>query len=163
MKGKLPVQLLYTTPMFLFAKAPKQNMCAMDSSSTSVISANQKGSLLSSLGIRPGIGWYWLIGAGIGVMCTCRGLCLIGLGVVLLIPLRGHFVCPFKVVGLGARNFWMDLALRCRAPLRNPVLIALMSEVIDRLQRLWCMNFTSLALLCGGRRTLQCGVGSREL
>jgi hypothetical protein len=70
----------------------------------------------------------------------------IGLGVVLCRPLRGHFMWPFDVVGLGIRYFWMDLALRC-APRRKPALMALIREVIGGLQRLWCMNFTAFALM----------------
>ncbi len=71
----------------------------------------------------------------------------IGFGVVLCRPLRGRFMWPFDVMGLGTRYFWTDLALRCGAPRRKPTLMALIREVIGRLHRLWCMNFTAFALV----------------
>ncbi len=71
----------------------------------------------------------------------------VGLGVMLCRPLRGHFMWPFDVTGLGIRCFWTDLALRCGAPRRKPALMALIREVISGLQRLWCMNFTAFALV----------------
>ena len=71
----------------------------------------------------------------------------VGFGVVLCRPLRGRFMWPFDVAGLGIRYFWTDLALRCGAPQRKPALMALIREVIGGLQRLWCMNFTAFALV----------------
>ncbi len=71
----------------------------------------------------------------------------VGLGVVLCRPLHGCFMWPFDVTALGIRYFWMDLALRCGAPLRKPALMALIREVIGGLQRLWCMNFTAFSLV----------------
>ena len=71
----------------------------------------------------------------------------VGLGVVFCRPLRGCFMWPFDVVGLGIRYFWTDLALRCGALQRKPALMALIREVIGGLQRLWCMNFTAFALV----------------
>jgi hypothetical protein len=71
----------------------------------------------------------------------------VGLGVLLRRPLRGHFMWPFNVVGLGIRYFWTDLALRCGVPRRKPALMALIREVIGGLHGLWCMNFTAFALV----------------
>ena len=64
------------------------------------------------------------------------------LGVVLRRPLRGRFICPFKVAGLGIRYFCTIFAVRCNAPFRKPALIALSNKDIGRLHKLWCMNFT---------------------
>jgi hypothetical protein len=69
------------------------------------------------------------------------------LGVVLCRPLRGRFMWPFDVAGLGIQYFWTDLALRCGAPQRKPALMALIREVIGRLHRLWRMNFIAFALV----------------
>ncbi len=71
----------------------------------------------------------------------------VGLVVVLRRPLRGHFMWPFNVVGLGIRCFWTDLELRCGAPQRKPALMAFIRGVISGLHRLWCMNFTAFALV----------------
>ncbi len=72
----------------------------------------------------------------LGAQGGCRRKGRVGLGVVLHRPLRGRFMWPFDVVGLGIRNFWTDLALRCGAPWRKPALMALIREVISGLQRL---------------------------
>ncbi len=71
----------------------------------------------------------------------------VSFGVMIRRPLRGHFMWPFDVRGFGIRYFCTDLALRCGAPWRKPALMALIREVIDGLQRLWCMNFTDFALV----------------
>ncbi len=54
---------------------------------------------------------------------------------------------PFNVAGLGNGYFWMDLALRCGAPWRKLVLMALRRDVMGGLHRLWCMNLTAFALV----------------
>ena len=69
------------------------------------------------------------------------------LGVVIRRPLRGCFICPFDVVGLGIRYFCTVFAVRCGAPFRKPVLIALSNNDIGGLHKLWCMNSTSFSLL----------------
>ena len=82
-------------------------------------------------------------GAGDGVVA---GVGLI-LSVVLLRPLRGRFICPFNVAGLGIRYFCTVFAVRCGAPFRKPALIALSNEDIGGLHKLWCMNLTLFSLL----------------
>ena len=69
------------------------------------------------------------------------------LGVVLRRPLRGCFICPFDVAGLGIRYFRTVFAVRCGAPFRKPALIALSNGDIGGLHKLWCMNLTSFSLL----------------
>jgi hypothetical protein len=66
---------------------------------------------------------------------------------VLHIHLCGCFICPFEVAGLAKRYFHTECASRCGAPLRNPVLIALMKDAMGGLQKPWCANLTLLALL----------------
>ena len=72
---------------------------------------------------------------------------LVGFGVVLRSPLRGRFMWPLDVAGLGMRYFVMDLMSRCGAPRRKPALIAVMSDNFGRLPRLWCMNVMALAFV----------------
>ncbi len=62
-------------------------------------------------------------------------------------PLRGCFMWPFDVAGLGIRYLQMDLALRCGAPRRKPVLMALSRDVMGGLHKLWCMNLTAFVLV----------------
>ena len=68
-------------------------------------------------------------------------------GVVLRRPLRSHFICPLKVVGLGIRYFCTVFAIRCGVLFKKPALIALSNEDIGGLHKLWCKNFTSFSLL----------------
>ena len=68
-------------------------------------------------------------------------------GVVLRRLLRGCFICPFKVAGLGIRYFCDVFAVRCGAPFRKPALIALSNKDIGGLHRLWCMNLALFSLL----------------
>ena len=71
----------------------------------------------------------------------------VGFGVVLRSPLRGRFMWPLDVAGLGMRYFVTDLMSRCGAPRRKPALIAMMSDDFGRLPRLWCMNVTALVFV----------------
>ena len=82
-------------------------------------------------------------GAGTG---AAAGVGLI-FGVVLRRPLWGHFICPFKVAGLGIRYFCTIFAVRCGVLFRKPALIALSNKDIGGLHKLLCMNFTSFSLL----------------
>ena len=81
-------------------------------------------------------------GAGVGAVA---GVCLI-LGVVLRRPLWGCFICPFDVAGIGIRYFCTVFAVRCGAPFRKPVLIALSNKDIGGLHKR-CMHFTLFSLL----------------
>jgi hypothetical protein len=49
---------------------------------------------------------------------------------VLQIHLRSCFICSFEVAGLAKRYFCTECASECRAPLRNPALIALMRDAM---------------------------------
>ncbi len=82
-------------------------------------------------------------GAGDGAVADV-GLIL---GFVLCRPLRGCFICPFDVDGLGIRYFFTLYAVRSGAPFRKPALIALSSNNIGGLHKLWCMNLTLFSLL----------------
>ncbi len=62
-------------------------------------------------------------------------------------PLRSCFICPFDVAGLGDKYRATVLAFRCGVPFKKPVLIALISNNVGGLHRLWCMNFTALFLV----------------
>jgi hypothetical protein len=66
------------------------------------------------------------------------------LGVVLRIPLRGLFICPFAVAGLATRYLRTVIATKCGAPSRKPALIALSIDAIGGLPKLWCANLTLL-------------------
>ena len=83
----------------------------------------------------------------LGAQGGCGRKGRVGLGVMLCRPLRGHFMWPFDVAELDIRYFWMDLALRCGGLQRKPALMALIREVMGKLQRLWCMNLTAFALV----------------
>ena len=71
-------------------------------------------------------------------------MCVVSLGVVLQIPLRGLFICPFAVAGLATRYLRTVIASKCGAPSRKPALIALSSDAIGGLPKLWCANLTLL-------------------
>ena len=75
-------------------------------------------------------------GAGDGAVADV-GLIL---GVVLHRPLRGCFICPFDVAGLGIRYFCTVFAVRCGAPFRK-------LAYIGGLNKLWCMHFMLFSLL----------------
>ena len=69
---------------------------------------------------------------------------VVSLGVVLRIPFRGLFICPFAVAGLATRYLRTVIASKCGAPSRKPALIALSIDAIGGLPKLWCANFTLL-------------------
>ena len=117
------MQSLYTTPDILSANAPKQNTFAIDSSSMSLmrLGSDNIGTLSSSFSFRytsPGI-------VTSGTLCGVRRMCVVSLGVVLRIPLRGLFICPFAVAGLATRYLRTVIVSKCGAPSRKPALIAL--------------------------------------
>ncbi len=70
-----------------------------------------------------------------------------GLGVVLLIPCRGLFMCPLAVAGLALRYLLMSFLLMLGHPLRNPRLTALRRVNIFGLHNDWCANLTAFALV----------------
>ncbi len=59
----------------------------------------------------------------------------IGFGVVLLIPCRGHFICPLAVAGLALRYLFINFSLRFGHPSRKPCRTALRSVEIFGLHR----------------------------
>jgi hypothetical protein len=69
-----------------------------------------------------------------------------GLGVflvVLLRPLRGHFMWPFDVAGLAMRYLRTIWASKFGAHFRNPALMAFRRDYIGGSHKLWWANFTA--------------------
>ena len=69
------------------------------------------------------------------------------LGVVLLIPCPGHFICPLAVAGLALRYLLINFSLSLGHPFRKPRLTALRSVEIFGLHNDWCENLTAFALV----------------
>ncbi len=123
MNGKLPVRSLYTTPLILSAKSPKQKMLAIDLLSGIMCAlwhapytGPWKGQGESKTGKTGGA----ICGTGASashVLGTCGGV----FGCVLLIPFFSLFMCPFAVVGLGFKYFVMGSSLISGHPLRKPL------------------------------------------
>ena len=79
----------------------------------------------------------WMRGAA-GIGWGKLGLVMVfwlGFGIVLLMPMRGLFILPFDVAGLGMRYFWTVATVRCGAPCRKPALIVFIQDKIGRLHR----------------------------
>ncbi len=78
------------------------------------------------------------------VMLCCVAVIL---GVVLFIPCRGLFICPFAVAGLGFKYFRINFTLIFGHPLRNPFRTAF--NIVDNfgLHKDWCANFTAFTLV----------------
>ncbi len=123
MNGKAPVRSLYSISVCLSVNAAKQNIFASDETSSVLI-------MFALLG-RGGMGetLEWLIeilselqgspGTG-GITLACTSVCL-----VLCMPIRGHFMWPLAVVGLGLRYLVTPAELRFGHPFKKPHLIAL--------------------------------------
>ncbi len=78
-------------------------------------------------------------------MGTGTTMCAVGgFGLVLRMPWRGRFMCPFAVAGLGLRYLRMSFSDMFGHPLRNPLHTAFNSVESFRLHRDWCANLTSL-------------------
>ena len=71
----------------------------------------------------------------------------IGIGVVLMIPCRGCFICPLAVTGLALRYLLMSFSLRFGHSSRKPWRTALRIVEIFGLHNNWCANLTVLALV----------------
>ena len=78
-------------------------------------------------------------------MLCGRVVCI--LGVVLFIPWRGRFICPFAVAGLGFKYFRINFTLTFGHPSRNPFRTAFNSDDIFGLHNDWCANFTAFTLV----------------
>ena len=150
MNEKLPVRLLYMTPLCLSANNPKQNTFAIEASSSS--SPIRFGIVMSC--ITGGRG-RWIGPAGLGGLGTwwlalptgCTVVNFIGFGVVLLIPCRGRFMCPLTVAGMALRYLLMSFSLRLGHPSRKPCQTAFRSVDIFGLHNDWCANLTAFALV----------------
>ena len=70
----------------------------------------------SELSLILSTGFIWAVTFGICVF----GVVAVSLGVVLLIPWRGHFICPFAVAGLVVKYFRINFTLIFGHPSRNP-------------------------------------------
>jgi hypothetical protein len=78
------------------------------------------------------------------MMSGCIAFCR---GVVLLIPWRGRFICPFAVAGLGFKYFRINFTLTFGHPSRNPFRTAFNIVEIFGLHNDWCANFTAFTLV----------------
>jgi hypothetical protein len=101
--GNEPVESLYTTPLFLFANAPKQMTFAMDSSLSIPIRWDPV-MCHTQASDTVGAAKKWQS------RCKRTGMMRMGampikgiLGVVLRIPCRDHFICPLAALRLGLR------------------------------------------------------------
>jgi hypothetical protein len=135
-------------PLFFSANAPKPNTFATDSTLSSFpirlgpfslcICNGSLGTLVSLLCTLSGTAENVITGTiGVGVFRA--------LGVVLRIPRRGRFICPFAVAGLGLRYLRISFSLIWGHPLRNPCRVAFNSVDIFGLHNYWCANFTLFA------------------
>ena len=68
-------------------------------------------------------------------------------GVVLRSPLRGRFIYPFAVAGLGLRYFKINSSLMYGHPFKNPRRVALINLDIFGLHSDWWANLTRFALV----------------
>ncbi len=150
MNGNDPVRSWYTMPLFLSANAPNTNTFAMDPSLSSTIRVGRCGlysdedcsenitDVCSELSLPLNTG---CIGTTMsGCVAFCRG-------VVLLIPWRGRFICPFAVAGLGFKYFRINFTLTFGHPSRNPFRTAFNIVEIFGLHNDWCANLTVFTLV----------------
>jgi hypothetical protein len=75
--------------------------------------------------------WTW-------IRRSMRGI----FGVVLQSPLRGRFMCPFDLAGLGWRYLATAILERWGAPRRKPRRMAASNDDLNGLHRLWCISLT---------------------
>ncbi len=123
MNGKAPVRSLYSIPVCLLANAAKQNIFASDETLSVLIMF----ALLGHSGMGETLEWLieilsksrGLSGTG-GITLACILFCL-----VLIMPIRGHFMWPLAVAGLGLRYLVTPATLRFGHPFKKPRLIAL--------------------------------------
>ena len=105
-------------------------------------------------GTSPG----WEANVVCGPACVLSGMwkrCVVGTVVgegaivfvpVLRMPVRGHFIWPLEVAGLGARYFRTRSAFIIGNPCSWLLLMALMSVDIGGLKKAWCMYFSCCCL-----------------
>ena len=150
MNGNDPVRSWYTMPLFLSANAPNTNTFAMDPSLSSTIRVGRCGlysdedcsenitDVCSELSLPLNTGCSGT------TMSGCVAFCL---GVVLLFPWRGRFICPFAVAGLGFKYLRINFTLTFGHPSRNPFRTAFSIVEIFGLHNDWCANFTAFTLV----------------
>jgi hypothetical protein len=150
MNGNDPVRSWYTIPLFLSANAPNTNTFAMDPSLSSTIRVGRCGlysdedcsenitDVCSELSLPLNTGCSGTTTSGCVAFCR---------GVVLLIPWRGRFICPFAVAGLGFKYLRINFTLTFGHPSRNPFRTALSIVEIFGLHNDWCANFTAFTLV----------------
>jgi hypothetical protein len=78
---------------------------------------------------------------------TRDGGAAVVLGVLLCMPLRGRFMCPFAVAGLKLKYFNTNISLMLGHPRMNPCQIALRSVEIRGLPNNWWENLTAFTLV----------------
>ncbi len=71
-----------------------------------------------------------------------------GFGLVLCMPWRGRYMCPFAVAGHGLRYLRMSFSNMFRHPLRNPLHTTFNSVESFWLDSDWCANLTLLLCIC---------------
>ena len=80
-------------------------------------------------------------------LCTTLGTGVMFTLVVERIPIRGFFMWPFAVAGLGGRYFVMRCSDRLGQPSRNPERTAFSSVEIGGLHIDWCANLTAFSFV----------------
>ena len=88
-------------------------------------------------------------GALVGTLdggATGVGVGLVSFGLVLRMPLRGLFIWPLEVAGLGARYFRTRSAFMNGNPCSWLLLMALSSVAIGGLKKVWCMYLSCCCL-----------------
>jgi len=149
MKGKFTVRSLYTTPLILSAKAPKQNTFAIDSSSGMMLTPSSLA-LYAGPGYGHGSSIYfgkdggatWGISTGTGCILSPFVLAFL---LVLRIPFLGCFMCPLAVAGLGFKYLVTSSSDRLGHPFKKPFHKAFKIVDILGLHIAWCPNLTVLA------------------
>ena len=132
--GRAPVASVYMVPRCLSASAAKQKTLQV----VSVMSGGIQCGVISSSG---GASFRTLEGGATGAV---GGPVIVGL--VLRMPVRGRFIWPFEVAGLGARYFRTRSAFIIGNPCSWLLLMALMSVDIGGLKKAWCMYLSCCCL-----------------
>ncbi len=150
MKGKFPVSLLYTTPLILSVKAPKQNTFAIEllsrirfASCCAPYAGLWYGGGSMKTGKTGGATW----GTRVGTLLMTSPFFAAALP-MLFIPFFGCFMWPFAVAGLGYKYFATSSWLRLGHPWRKTLRSAFTLEDILGLHNNWCENFTAFACVC---------------
>ena len=83
-----------------------------------------------------------VIGGDVGFALSCGG----GLHRVLRMPMRGRFIRPLDVAGLGAKYLRIKSGFINGTPNNWPLLIALINVCTGGLKKAWCIYFSCCCL-----------------